>query len=381
MTALKPIYSGNYAFSRIAGTGGIGTGLFFILEGDHTLGRNESRRGKIVQFNDYCKLHIIMHYISVLLGAGEEKGVEVCPIGVVGDDESGKRMLLEMQKVGMNMNSVRITSEAATLFSVCFQYPDSTGGNITTGGSASDMVTPMDVENYYRQFDDEDFTNDLVIAVPEVPLSTRIRLLKCARNRGQMTVASLLPGEASRFIELGGPRLTDLLSINFEEALAIAILHSDSRFGEANSKSDRLKIVRACVEHLKDFNPNMMVCITDGPRESYGYSAGRYEIVPPLPALAVGTGGAGDAFVAGVITGLCCRLPLLKGSDDEFFGQSPLQSAMELGTLLASYSVTSSHTIHPDATSITLLEYADRYGADYSDDFIKLFAFARESLN
>lgn len=50
------------------GTGGIGSGMFFALQGNHTLGREESRAGVFLDRRDYCKLHIISHYVKVLLG-------------------------------------------------------------------------------------------------------------------------------------------------------------------------------------------------------------------------------------------------------------------------------------------------------------------------
>ena len=48
--------------------GGIGSGMFFRLNGDATLGREESRSGYFLDRNDYCKLHIITHYVKALLG-------------------------------------------------------------------------------------------------------------------------------------------------------------------------------------------------------------------------------------------------------------------------------------------------------------------------
>jgi len=56
-------------YRRIVGVGGIGTGLFFALEGAHDLGRDESRPARLLDVRDYCKLHIVAHYAAVLLGA------------------------------------------------------------------------------------------------------------------------------------------------------------------------------------------------------------------------------------------------------------------------------------------------------------------------
>jgi hypothetical protein len=50
-------------FRCLIGTGGVGSGSFFELEGNHTLGREESRAGRFLDRQDYCKLHIITHYV------------------------------------------------------------------------------------------------------------------------------------------------------------------------------------------------------------------------------------------------------------------------------------------------------------------------------
>ena len=76
-------------YNGIIGTGGIGSGKFFVLNGDHTLGREESRSGHFLDINDYCKQHIILHYVKVLLGPS----FEVIPVGKIGDDDIGQILL------------------------------------------------------------------------------------------------------------------------------------------------------------------------------------------------------------------------------------------------------------------------------------------------
>lgn len=68
-----------YKYKTMIGVGGIGSGMFFLLNGDHTLGREESRSGRLENRKDYCKLHIISHYVKTLLG----KKFSVIPIGKV----------------------------------------------------------------------------------------------------------------------------------------------------------------------------------------------------------------------------------------------------------------------------------------------------------
>src|SRR5512137_2113496 len=83
-------------YRAMLGVGGIGSGTFFLLNGEHTLGREESRSGHFIDRRDYCKLHIISHYVRTLLG----EAFHTLPIGKVGDDEAGRRVVREMQDAG-----------------------------------------------------------------------------------------------------------------------------------------------------------------------------------------------------------------------------------------------------------------------------------------
>src|SRR3989304_2326016 len=89
-------------YQALVGTGGIGSGSFFRLEGDHTLGREESRGGRFLDRRDYCKLHIVSHYVKALLG----DSFAGLPVGRVGDDESGRQLLREMAEVGLDLRYV-----------------------------------------------------------------------------------------------------------------------------------------------------------------------------------------------------------------------------------------------------------------------------------
>jgi ribokinase len=103
-------------YSGIIGTGGIGSGKFFVLNGDHTLGREESRSGHFLEVSDYCKQHIILHYIKVLLGPA----FSVMPVGKIGDDDTGQLLFNEMSETGFAMDRVEKVPHMSTLFSFCF---------------------------------------------------------------------------------------------------------------------------------------------------------------------------------------------------------------------------------------------------------------------
>jgi ribokinase len=109
----------NLRYTGIIGTGGIGSGKFFRLNGNHSLGREESRSGQFLDIHDYCKQHIILHYVRVLLGPR----FPVIPIGRVGDDDIGNDLVREMKAAGLKMDFVeRVPGLSTYLF--CFSYPD-----------------------------------------------------------------------------------------------------------------------------------------------------------------------------------------------------------------------------------------------------------------
>ena len=135
-------------YQQLVGVGGLGTGMLFALEGDHTLGRNESRAGRLLDVRDYCKLHIVIHYVAKLLGARcSGLPFHVVPVGNVGGDPAGKYVLEQMRDTGIDTSHVRAIPATPTLFSVCFQYPDGTGGNITTSNSAAGALCKSDIDN------------------------------------------------------------------------------------------------------------------------------------------------------------------------------------------------------------------------------------------
>lgn len=341
MKYLKPLNPDGFSLDHIIATGGIGSGIFFSLQGDHTLGRNESRMATLLPFRDYCKQHIIMHYIAVLLGADSDSGFQSFPIGKVGNDDPGRSLIDMMQRAGMRTASVTIDDNASTLFSACFQYPDRSGGNITTENSASGKVSPEDIDSFFETTHPPP-KKEIILAVPEVPLATRIHLLEYGRRRGSLNVASFLSSEVKECMSSNTFSKVDLLFLNIDEAGHIA------------------GSIEKTAEFLIQQNPSIAVIITDGANGSYCYTQGRLLFTPALKVEAISTAGAGDAFLAGTVTGLCCGLTLEK--------------AVNIGTLLGAFSVTSADTIHPAADAESLFKFAGQHSKAFVDEFSTLFS-------
>ena len=167
----------------LVGTGGLGTGIFFALEGDETVGREESRGGYLLDSRDYGKLHIVCHYVSALLS----DEFLVVPIGRVGRDPAGQSVRRDLHDAGVDTSHVGVDQAHPTMFSVCFTYPSGEGGNLTALNSASSQVSSTEIEAAQPLF--HRFRGrGIALAVPEVPMAARATLLSGA-------LAELSPAE------------------------------------------------------------------------------------------------------------------------------------------------------------------------------------------
>lgn len=313
------------AFTSIIGTGGIGTGVFYRIEGNHAIGREESRRARRLQRRDACKQHIILHYLAVLL-RDLGRPVTVAPIGAVGDDEDGRALCGEMAATGMNTAHVESLPGASTLSAVCFLFPAGSGGNFTESNSACERVTPARIDRAWRALKPPR-GRTMVLAAPEVPLAARRRLLQRGRSAGAFNVASLVTAEVAPAVRRGFLDLLDLLALNRDEAAALARVPAASKARQ---------IADACARRLLRTHPGLRLTVTAGRDGAFGICGGTVRHVHALPAKVVNTAGAGDAFLAGVMLGQILGLPFMDGA----------ASCIHLGCALGSLKVTGRDTIH-----------------------------------
>jgi ribokinase len=322
-------------YRAMLGVGGIGSGSFFVLDGEHSLGREESRSGHFIDRRDYCKLHIISHYVKTLLG----DEFHTLPISKVGDDEAGQRLIKEMSAAGLDLRHVQTIPGAQTMFSFCFLYPDGSGGNLTTDNSACDQVGVDDVSRA-----EVDFARyrsaGIALAAPEVPVPARRELLQLGTKYGFWRVAAFTSAEILPAMQMSLLAEIDLLTLNRDEATAVAGTSSRSDNGSPRP------IMEAALARLGTINPRLLVMITAGKDGSWSWDGENLRQVPAFPVDVVGTAGAGDAFLAGVIAGKVAGLRL--------------EEAQELGTLVAAHAVTSPHTIDPRIDRRSLHSFADR---------------------
>ncbi len=311
-------------YRALLGTGGIGSGTFFQLNGEHTLGREESRFGHFLDSRDYCKLHIIAHYVKVLL----DNPFPVFPIGKVGQDDAGLHLLQEMQEVGLDTRFVGVAQDAPTLTAICYLYPDGTGGNLTLDHSACDLVdkAAIDaVESFFEQYRGK----GIALAAPEVPLATRQYLLEKASAYSFYRVASFTMGEMDALRQSGMLGMIDLLALNLEETIALAQIERSERTERA--------VVHQVVAWMRTQNPHLALSITAGKMGSWFWDGSGLYFTNSIPFPAVSAAGAGDAHLACLIVAAALGIPPEAGAF--------------LANLVAGISVTSPHTIHPHLDS------------------------------
>jgi ribokinase len=334
-------------FDAAIGTGGVGYGMFFAINGMQTLGREESRSGRIQDRRDYCKLHIVSHYVKTLLG----NDFEVIPIGRVGKDDAGEMLIREMEEAGLQLDYMKTCSGAQTLFSFCFNYPDGSGGNLSTDNSASSKLTPQDVTEALPQFKLYG-RRGVGIALPEVPLDARATLLELAAENGLYRIASFTSSEMDEVKQRELFRSIDHLAVNVDEASMLV--------GKSVKETSYEKTVGAAVEVLAKINKRLTLSVTAGRDGSWVWDTEMLHHLPVPDVEVVSTAGAGDAFMAGLVAGITAGLKL--------------PEAHQLATLVAALSVTSPHTISKEVDRKTLAQLIDKTSFSVGNNLRKLLS-------
>jgi sugar/nucleoside kinase (ribokinase family) len=178
-----------------------------------------------------------------------------------------------------------------------------------------------------------------MVAVPEVPLERRIDLINLGFRNDAFIIGSFVADEIESVMARDLLKRMNLISVNLEEAAAIAGIPANSPIEE---------IVNGCISSSAGINPEIRLCITCGSRGIYGYEHGKVEYLPVLEVNARNTAGAGDAVLSGIITGLILGYP---------FTGSGKRTCLRLGRLISAMSVTSDDTINFNINLGNLMEF------------------------
>jgi sugar/nucleoside kinase (ribokinase family) len=179
----------------------------------------------------------------------------------------------------------------------------------------------------------------IVLSAPEVPLSSRREIINLGYKNQAFVVASFVSDEIETVLKSGLLKKIDLLSVNLDEAAALGSVSVDASIED---------IAQSCIKKAVQINPQIRLCITCGEKGIYGYYKEKVVSLPVLNVPVENTAGAGDAVIAGLITGLILGYPFI--SDNE-------HSCLRLGRLMGAMSVTSPDTINFDITLLNLKNF------------------------
>lgn len=284
----------------LIGTGGLGTGIFFALEGEETVGREESRGGYLLDSRDYGKLHIVCHYVSALLSAG----FLVVPIGRVGRDPAGQSVRRDLDEAGVDTSHVSVDPARPTMFSVCFTYPSGEGGNLTALNSASSQVSGTEIEAAQPLF--QRFRGrGIALAVPEVPMAARATLLRQAGEYGFLRVGSFVTTELRTGAADALLSQLDVLAINRDEAAALA---------GCDPAASPDSVVEAAAKVARYRYPQLSLVVTAGRDGSWVWDGRELTRDHGIETHSRNAAGAGDAHLGGVIAGLAAGIGLAEAN-------------------------------------------------------------------
>jgi sugar/nucleoside kinase (ribokinase family) len=267
-------------------------------------------------------------------------------------------VLREMRDVGIDTRFVEVVDGKPTLFSVCFQYPDGSGGNITTGNSAAAELSKESIDRAASLF--QSFgPKTIALLVPEVPLATRRHFLGLAKLKGAFTAASFVSGEIAE-AKLGGMfDLLNLVALNEEEAADFT--------GETFPNEKPQGFLDALCRLVALRYPQLSVVVSVGKSGAYFAHRSGWSYSPAPNVQVASTAGAGDCLLGGILAALAAGIPA-SGGQRSAADTPVLENAVDFGVLLATYKVSSQHTIHPTASLDELLQFAKCLGIEPGAD-------------
>lgn len=359
-TAAEPRPTGTFV-----GVGGIGWGHFFAVTGNRTIGRNESRGAELVDARDAFKLQIVFHMLAVLTAA-RALGPAIVPIGVVGRDAAGRRLVREMQAVGMSVDFIRMTASRPTTFGVACQYPDGSGFNIGATNGAAETLAPVAIERIADRLNSLD-RPIVAVCLPEVPLETRAAFLQRLEGPGVTRVASFATADIGQATRQGLIGNLDLLSLNEDEAAAVV--------GRPFDAAIRRAFLGTLSERLHQLNRTLKIVFTAGALGAFACDDGVWDHCPAPEVPITSTAGAGDALLAGVLAGRWIGLPLsTPARSGQPFARRGLASALDVGVLAASFKLGSRDTIPRETTRGAIARFGSTLGLSPSGTAGRLLA-------
>jgi sugar/nucleoside kinase (ribokinase family) len=216
-------------------------------------------------------------------------GQEVNVAGKVGRDMQGDFVISELGRRGIGVKRIRRTGEHSTSGTIVLNVKGEDRRYLhCIGANAEFRLEDLECGSldgarilYFGGF----------LALPSFTAGHLTKLLREAKSKGMTTVVDVTMPAGARFGigDIASPlRYTDYFLPNSEEATRLT------------GRGDERRAARC----LSDLNPDCAVVITRGPAGPVARHRRHFVETPPFRIESVDESGAGDAFAAGLITGV-----------------------------------------------------------------------------
>lgn len=256
-------------------------------------------------------------------------GAAVALLSVVGEDESGRALLRQLQDIGVDVSQTLVTSNAATAEYAAVLDP---GKDLIMGIAdmqAFDLITPSLIDKAWPHLSSASWVfvdcNPTAEALAELFQRKRSGAkFKLAADTVSVHKAQRLPRDLTGL---------DVLFTNVDEARAL--------LGDGHSAASAAEIGQQLVARGA-----AAVIITQGAQGHLVVTRDQVTLVPAIEIRPVDVTGAGDSLIAGTL------LRLLGGED--------LVEASRTGALVAALTVESATDVHPLLSEQLLADNAHR---------------------
>jgi len=205
-------------------------------------------------------------------------GMKTAFYSIVGDDETGQKILRRMKREGISLEYVQVDKGKDSNYSVVINYKGER--TILVYHIKRTYVLPKLEKSkwiYYTSVGEgyEKLQSHLVRHLKRDGIKLGFNPGTHQLNRGILSMKNILA-------------LTTVFFVNKEEAIKLIGQYTN---------------IKELLERLKDYGPEIVV-ITDGPHGSYAYDGKDFYHMGILPIDLVEATGAGDAFATGFIAAL-----------------------------------------------------------------------------
>jgi sugar/nucleoside kinase (ribokinase family) len=234
-------------------------------------------------------------------------------VGLVGEDERGRKILDDCTRLGVNRDQLRITDKAAT------SYTDV----MSVQSMGKRTFFHYRGANAFLDTGDFDFSNnekifhlgyllllDKLDTIGPNGLTGAATVLKEAKGKGLITTIDLVSENDSRFSTIVPSALpfVDVIFVNEFEAEMLSGVSGLLEGDEVNLEKCYAAAARILKKGVKEW------VLLHFPKGAIGLSSAGERIFQPcldIPSSKImGAVGAGDAFAAGVLTGMHDNLPM-----------------------------------------------------------------------